>query len=94
MTKREKICSKCHRITKGHPLPIGVNCELTKEKICCKCKNPIKGHPKPTGSNCEFGRGIRSKSQNVPHTKGSSKKTHIVSNLQKNRISTLEGEKC
>ena len=78
MTKREKTCSKCHRPITGHPLPIGVNCELTIEKLCSKCKNPIKGHPKPTGSNCEFGRGIRSKSQNVPHTKDSSKKTHSV----------------
>ena len=74
MRRREKTCSKCHRPITGHPLPIGANCELKIEKVCSKCKNPIKGHPKPTGFNCEFGRGIRSKSQNVPHTKDSSKK--------------------
>ena len=93
MTKREKACSKCHRPITGHPLPIDVNCELTIEKVCSKCKNPIKGHPKPTGSNCEFGRGIRSKSK-MYHIQKIRQKKRIVSNLQKNRISTLEGEKC
>ena len=78
MTKREKTCSKCHRITKGHPLPIGVNCELTIEKICCKCKNPIKGHPKPTGANCEFGRCRSSRSQSVQHNNDLSIKTITV----------------
>ena len=71
MNKRKKTCSKCQRLINGHPLPIGVNCELTKEKVCFKCKMPIKGHPKPTGANCEFGKSMPSKTQGVQPTKES-----------------------
>ena len=47
MTKREKTCSKCHRITKGHPLPIGVNCELTIEKYVVNVKILLKDIQNP-----------------------------------------------